>query len=315
MKPPIHHPSNLPAFLGLDGPAAGYADSRAVVIPVPYEATCSYKGGTARGPGAILEASPNAEWFDEELQLELDRVGIATLPALNVERLTPKEMVDTVESSAERAFADGKIVAGLGGEHTVSLGFIKAALRHHPGLTVLQVDAHPDLRETYEGRPICHATVGRRICELAPLVQVGLRAWSIEEERLIEATCNRPVNHDAVKSRSVQPLTVFPAARIHRDPDWISQVVSRLGDTIYVTFDVDGLDVSLMPATGTPEPGGLTWRQAADLLHAAAGAARIVGFDVVELSPIPHLHHCDYTAARLAARLIGLAVQSQDIRD
>jgi agmatinase len=286
-------------FLGLDDDQAQLKKAQAVVLPAPYDATCSYKPGAVHGPAAIIEASPNAEWYDEELDVDLEKIGIATLPALPIEKTSPDEMVREVERAADKVFASGKILAGLGGEHTVSVGFVKAALRHHPDLTVLQIDAHPDLRDSYEGRKICHATVGRRVNEIAPLVQVGPRAWSREEQ-------------DFLRSEAApHPLRLFPAARIHADGNAIRNAAARLGKKVYVTFDLDAFDPSLMPATGTPEPGGLTWRQAADLLATTAARATIVGFDVVELSPVDGLHHCDYTAARLAARLIALAVGSR----
>ncbi len=284
-------------FLGLEGKAAAYETARAAVLPAPYDRTCSYVKGAANGPEAIIAASPNAEWYDEELDLDLDRVGVATLQPPKVDDLDPAEMVGLVQERAATIFADKKVLAGLGGEHTVTLGFLKAALLHHPGLTVLQIDAHPDLRDSYEGRAICHATVGRRMAELAPLVQVGARAWSREEQDFMTD-----------RSAHTHRLVTIPAADLHHDKDWIEQAVAPLGEKTYVTFDIDALDPSLMPATGTPEPGGLSWRQAADLLSRVAASTTIVGFDVVELSPIAGLHHCDYTAARLAARLIGLAV-------
>jgi agmatinase len=291
-----------PNFLGIEGEAACLDRARAVVLPVPYEATCSYECGTAAGPGAIIAASPNAEWYDEELGIDLEKAGIATLPAPRLDSLDPEAMVAEVERLADGVFAKGRILAGLGGEHTVSLGMINAAASAYPGLTVLQIDAHPDLRDTYEGRRVCHATVGRRIVEKVPLVQVGVRAWSREEQDFMSGAAHP------------HPLLTVAARRVHRGTAWLDEVLALLSARTYVTFDIDALDPSLMPATGTPEPGGLTWRQAADLLESVAACTAIVGFDVVELSPIAGLHHCDYTAARLAARLIGLALKSTAAR-
>ncbi len=284
-------------FLGLEGETTHYDKAHVVVLPVPYEKTCSWKSGTARGPAAIIEASSNAEWYDEESGIDLDRMGIATLPEPPLALLDPEAMVGDLEKRADRIFQDNKILAGLGGEHTITLGFVKAALRRHPDLTLLQIDAHPDLRDEYEGRKICHATVGRRIAELAPLVQVGVRAWSREEQDFMA----RP------KAEQIHPLVTIRAADMDRDTGWIEKAVGSLGGKVYITFDVDAFDPSVMPATGTPEPGGLSWRRAADLLARVGETKSIVGFDVVELSPIEHLHHCDYTAARLAARLIALS--------
>jgi len=287
-----------PAFLGLQGDLCRYETARAVVLPAPYERTCSYLPGASLAPAAIIEASPNAEWFDEETGIDLEHLGIATLPPLHLADLEPETMVDAVAEAARTPLRDSKLVAGLGGEHTVSLGFIRAALEAYPRLSVLQIDAHPDLRDTYEERPICHATVGRRLLEMAPLVQVGVRAWSREENDFMAQEA----------SAAATRLTVIPSTEVHSDPAWIEKAAGALGSDVYVTFDVDGLDPSLMPATGTPEPGGLTWRQAADLLARVAETRPIRGFDVVELSPRRNLEFCDYTAARLTARLIALGL-------
>jgi agmatinase len=314
-------------FLGLEDDQAALETARAVVVPVPYETTCSYGKGASRGPRAVIEASPNAEWFDEEVGCDLKLLGIATLPELAVGDIEPGAMAQVVEREADRILAAGKLPVGLGGEHTVSLGFIRAALEHHPGLTVLQIDAHPDLRDSFEGRSICHATVGRRILELAPLVQIGVRAWSREEHDLMVKASALPQPEAGAPgaagsgapgagpgaarpaaAATSHPLAVIPAATAHSDPGWIDIVTAALGDVVYVSFDVDALDPSLMPATGTPEPGGLSWRQAADLLAAVAARSRIIGCDVVELAPIDGLFHCNYTAARLAARLIALSL-------
>ncbi|MFH2129040.1 MAG: agmatinase [bacterium] len=282
--------------MDLQGKAADYSHARVVVLPAPYEATCSYGMGTSRGPEAILKASVAAEFYDEELRLEIDRIGIATLPPPAIESLKPSAMVKAVYEMTRPVVQAGKIPAGLGGEHTVTLGFLQAVAEKHTKLSVLQIDAHPDLRDAYEGRRICHATVGRRIMEQHPLVQVGLRAFSREEMDLLEAEASSG-------SGQVRP---FSAAWIHSNPEWIESVVSALGEHVYISLDLDGLDPSLLPHTGTPEPNGLSWRQVCDLLVRVNETRNIAGFDIVELAPDSTSRVSDFTAARLCLRMIGL---------
>jgi agmatinase len=273
-------------FMGL---VSDYDSARVVVLQAPYEKTCTWGKGAARGPGAILQASEAAEFLDEELDIDVEAVGIATLPAPRIEDLEPPDMVTQVKAMTAPVVADGKIPAGLGGEHTVTLGFLDAVLDRHPDLTVLQIDAHPDLRDKYQGRSVCHATVGRRIMARCPLVQVGLRAFGRGEWRFLEERRTTP----------------FSMHYIRRNPDWIAKAVKALGEKVYVTLDVDALDPSVIPHTGTPEPGGFTWREMLDLLAGVGAARTIVGFDVVELSPSPSSRPSDFAAARLCMRLIG----------
>jgi agmatinase len=285
-------------FLGPENQEGNYENAKAVVLCAPYEATCTYGSGTSKGPEAIIEASAAAELYDEELGIDLAKAGIATLPPLPVDNMDPEEMVEEVSRKALSVLGDGKVPVGLGGEHTVTLGFQKAMLEHFPSLTVLQIDAHPDMRDEYEGRKVCHATVGRRIMERCALVQVGLRAFSKEEGRLLDEQAS-------LGKARVQP---FSAYFIHTHPDWIQKVIPCLSEHVYITFDVDALDPSLIPHTGTPEPGGLSWRQTCDLLRAVAYSKKLVGFDVVELAPDATSRSSDFTAARLVMRLIGHCV-------
>jgi agmatinase len=286
-------------FLGLEDSAADYGKARAVILPAPYEATCTYGRGASRGPYALIRASEAAEFHDETLDVDIDAIPIATLPSPDLAGLTPESMTEEVHRRAARIVADGKLLVGLGGEHTVSLGFIKAVKEKHPAVTVLQIDAHPDLRDEYEGRKVCHATVGRRILdEGVPLVQVGLRAFSREE---IDFIRNR-------KPSDEPGLHPFSADFIRREPAWIDAVLDELGDEVYINLDVDGLDPALLPHTGTPEPGGLGWWDICDLLAAVGSGKRIMGVDVVELAPGPESRVSDFTAARLCMRMIGLAL-------
>jgi len=282
--------------MGLDDLDTDFDKAQVVVLPAPYEATCSWGAGASLGPEAIIRASAAAEFFDEELNINLETAGVATLPALPIQKMTPEEMVDTVRAATLSIIEKGKIPAGLGGEHTVTVGFLQAVATVHPAVSVLQIDAHPDLRDSYEGRKICHATVGRRIIEfVSPLVQVGVRAISLEENIFIKEEMAKP-----------DPRIIpFSAYAIRKNPDWISKVVDALGDQVYLTFDLDGFDSSTLPHTGTPEPGGLQWRDACDLIAAVSSQKKIVGFDIVELAPDASSRASDFTAARLALRLIG----------
>ncbi len=285
-------------FLGLAGPNSEDPGAKAVVLQAPYDATCTWGSGAAKAPEAILRASIAAETYDEMVDIDLERVGIATLPAPSLDGLEPERMVEAVCAMTLPVVRDGKIPAGLGGEHTVTLGFLKALLEVHPDLSVLQIDAHPDLRPTYEGRTVCHATVGRRILEWCPLVQAGVRAFTQEERRFIEE------EHGKTTGR----LHTFSAFFIRRNPDWIDRVIERLSGRVYLSLDLDALDPSFLPHTGTPEPGGLSWWDLNDLLAALARRRTIVGFDLVELAADETSRASDFTAARLAMRLIGLCV-------
>lgn len=287
-------------FLGLSDRAADYASARIVVLSAPYEATCTYGRGASKGPEAIIRASEAAEQYDEELDMDFEEAPIATLPPPHLDNLEPEAMVEAVRRMTLPVIEDGKLIAGLGGEHTVTLGFLKALLSQHPSLTVLQIDAHPDMRDEYEGRNVCHATVGRRIMEICPVVQVGLRAYCKEERCFLE------------KASTGRDASVFPysAQFIRHNPDWIDRVTASLGEEVYISLDLDGLDPTIIPHTGCPEPGGLSWREVCDLLAEVARMKKIVGFDVVELAPNDASRVSDFVAARLALRLMGHCLSS-----
>lgn len=259
------------------------------VLPVPLEATVSYVGGTARGPEAILEASDQLElWDGESIPAE---AGVYTHPA--VDCAGPSEAVLRRVTAAVDTILDyGGLPVLLGGEHTVTYGALSALRRRFGTFGVVQFDAHADLRDSYEGSPWSHASVMRRaVKDLGlPLVQFGVRALCLEE---VEARRTHGVTfHDAAAlARRGIPDSLLP-------PDFPARV--------YVTFDVDGLDPAIMPATGTPVPGGLGWYQALDLAQRAIAGREVLGFDVVELAPVPGLHAADFAAARLVYALMGL---------
>jgi agmatinase len=275
-------------FLGLPPASSVYGQARIVVLPVPYDGTSTWQKGADRGPGALLEASQQVEFYDMQRHCEVHRLGICTLPPLP---LAPDEdpcvLAGRVQSVCAALLAAGKFPVVLGGEHSVSIGAIRAAQQARAGLTVLQIDAHADTRESYMGSPCNHACVMARAREGGPIVQVGIR--SLEGPELV----------------GLDPSRVHPAHRIHRDPRWVPRVLDQLGESVWLTIDLDGLDSAQMPATGTPEPGGLSWNQAEDLIVAVAARCRITGFDVVELKPIPGQPAPDFLAARLVHRLLS----------
>ncbi len=270
------------------GGIAGDGSARFALIPVPYERTTTYRKGTAEGPAALLKASTQVETFDEETRVDpWEKCGIETLEPTLCEAMP--DVLATVLEGVAGAQLDGRRVPGcLGGEHSISLGPVRAAARRHGGLGVLQIDAHPDLRDEYEGTRYGHGCVMRRVLEVedvGALVQVGLRAVSAEDDAVISS------------DDRVHP---FYASQWHRDR--IDEVVDTLPDDVYISIDLDGLDPSVIPGTGTPEPGGLMWWDVLALLKTVAGRKHVVAFDVVELLPEPI---SSFAAAKLVFKLLA----------
>jgi len=260
-----------------------------VVLPVPYDLTSTYRSGSRLGPSAILEASANMELYDEELVRETYECGIHTLPALAPDARGPKEMIETIRWKTAEVVAAGKIPVTLGGEHSISFGCVQALKEKYPGLSVLQFDAHADLRDAYQGSPYSHAAVARRISECCPLVQVGIRSMSAEEAAFLPG--------NSVKS--------FSADYVLDQKDWCETILRHLEGDVYISIDLDVLDPAFMPATGTPEPGGIGWKDLLRLIRAVSKKCCVRGFDVVELSPIPGLVAPDFLAAKLTYRIMG----------
>ncbi|HKK07443.1 MAG TPA: agmatinase, partial [Gemmatimonadota bacterium] len=259
-------------FMGHGTDAATWEEARVVVLPVPYEATTSYGPGTRSGPEAIIEASAYVELYDEELDVEPWETGMCTLPSLELPAAGPEVAVARLRDHyADLLSVSGdRFILTLGGEHSISSAPIHAWLDRLDGdLSVLQLDAHSDLRESYHGTPWSHAAVMRRVLDrTSSLTAVGIRSLTGEERRLID-------------ERGV--TTVF--AEELRGDGWVEKALSSLGEKVYITFDVDFFDPSLLPATGTPEPGGGTWWQALDLLRAVFREREVVAADIVELAP------------------------------
>jgi len=276
-------------FAGLNGVEGEYGRARFAVLPVPYDSTTSYQSGTRWGPQAILSASAYLELYDEELHAESFGKGIYTAPFLEPDMRGPGYMVAAVEERVVAFARDGKIPVLLGGEHTVTIGAVRAMKQLYPSLCVLHLDAHADMRDTYQQSPYSHACVARRIFEVCPIVQVGIRSLSKEEAIFLRENS----------------IPSFSANFVLENDYWVEKILEELSGDIYITLDVDCLDPSVMPATGTPEPGGLTYRDLVKLVRAVAKNFRVRGWDVVELSPIPGMVAPDYLCARLVYRMMG----------
>jgi agmatinase len=291
-------PTGLPHnFGGLESPYGDLETARAVILPVPYDFTTSYQGGTRLGPQAILNASRNMELWDEEIGA-IYRSGIHTMGEVEPTAASPEAMVDRVEQAVAWILERDKLPVVLGGEHSLTTGAVRAAKRRHPKLSVLQIDAHADMRDTYLDTPYSHACVMRRIRELVPASSVGVRSMSEEEAEVLKR----------------QPAPIWSTRQFRALGGSWEPILASLTGEVFVTFDLDGLDPSVLPATGTPEPGGLDWFEAVDLLRAVSERSRIVGFDVLELAPLPGHVASDFLASRLVYRMIGLALASDRTR-
>ncbi len=280
-------------FLGLESESLyAYESSKVVIQQVPYEYTSSYLQGSAKGPEAIIKASAYVECYDEELDFEVvEKVGIATLPPLNFDDIIDDKAVNLIEENTEKLLNDDKFVVSLGAEHTVTLGFVKGFLKKYPDLSILQIDAHSDLRESYHDNIYSHASVMARVNELGlTICQAGIRAQCKEEAQLIKDSKN---------------IHTFYAHQIRSNPLWIEELVAPLGNNVYITIDADGFDPSIMPAVGTAEPNGLFWHETLELLKKVFKERNVVGFDVVECAPIKGSILSEYTLAKLVYKLIG----------
>jgi agmatinase len=284
-------------FLGLeDENLYSYEKSKFVIQSAPYEHTSSYLQGSDKGPAAIIQASHYVEFYDEELDTEtINNIGgIATLEAMDFTGKVDADAVDLIESETDKLINDGKFVVSLGSEHTVTYGFVKAHAKKYNNLSVLQIDAHSDLRLEYHGNKYSHASVMARVHdEGINLTQIGIRAQCQQERDLIKA------NPDNIHT--------FYAHAIRKKPNWMKEALATLTDNVYLTIDADGFDPSIMPAVGTAEPGGMFWEETLTFIRMVAENKNIIGFDVVECAPfdIPGQTLSEYTLAKLVYRIIG----------
>ncbi len=282
-------------FLGIPPEHSDPAKAAVLIVPVPYESTTSYGGGTRHGPAAIIEASRTVELYDHAADDEPFTVGVATHPALALTGAGPAAAMKELRKAYAKLADRGQFLVLLGGEHTVSsppiLEHAERLKKRRRRLSVLQLDAHGDLREEWEGTPYSHACVMRRVVDAVDLVQVGIRAIAPEERALM-------------RRRKGTITTIFAEEQVGTEK-WITRAVQALGDDVYVTIDVDYFDPSLMPATGTPEPGGGDWYSALRLLERVFKERSVVAADVVELAPIPGMHAPDFLAAKLVYKLVA----------
>ncbi len=285
-----------PNFLDLSGSLSNYETAKVVVLPIPYEATVTYGKGTADGPAAIIEASHQVEFYDREFDCEpVNSFGIHTLDSLiPVEKSS--EMVDEIYNAAIPHIKAGKFVVGLGGEHSVSAGLVKAQAEFtNSPITIVQIDAHSDLRNSYEGNIYNHACVARRFLEnenVERILQFGIRSISTEEI-------------DFIRSNSERIRTWFKEDTDSNE--WQKEFISLIsGKKIYLTIDVDGLDPSVIAATGTPEPDGLCWKKTVEIIKLLTCSAELIALDCVELAPVLGMHLSEYAAAKLVYKVLAI---------
>lgn len=283
-------------FCGLVPPYSELRETKAVILPVPYDGTTEWQTGTRHGPQAIIDASQYLEFYDLELDRDIYKVGIHTLTSLEPLMSSPEDMIERVYQVAQGLIQKGKFVVMLGGEHSLSLGTVQAFKEAFPDLSVLQLDAHADLRDEYLGTKYGQACVMRRIFELCPIVQVGMRSLSREEKHFL--TENK--------------MTPFYMPDLELNAASTTQIANSLSKNVYVTIDADVLDPSIMPAVGTPEPGGMQWLYILSLLKRVATHKHVVGFDLVEFCPQEGPTSCSFLLAKLVYKLIGYAVPQNE---
>ena len=296
MSFPFHYDHGAPLVFGGAVPEPrSFDDSRVVILPVPVDRTTSYVPGTRNGPREILQASSHMELWDEELGVDIHGIGIFTLPEMELPFGELAPLMEEIRRVAAEILARDKFLVTLGGEHSITPSLVAAAAERHRGLTVLQIDAHADLRDSYMGTPHNHACAIRRTLEHARVTQVGIRSMSSEEAE-VAGSLN---------------TTIFYDTTMRQDPRWVDRVVETLGDAVYITIDVDGMDPAIMPATGTPEPGGLSWYEMLTLLRATIDRRRVVACDVVELSPLPGLMAPNFLCAKLVYKILTYRFASE----
>ena len=276
-------------FGGTTPTTTDFKHARVVIFPVPLDRTTSYVPGTRNGPHEILVASSHMELWDEETGTDVHRIGLFTLPEMEFPFATMEKVLEEIRRVATEIVSRDKFPVVLGGEHSITAPVVAAMAAKYRGLSVLQIDAHADLRQSYMGTPHNHACAMRRVLEYARATQVGIRSLSPEE----------------AAAAPTLPTEIFYDYNMRRHEDWIERVVESLGETVYITIDCDGFDPAIMPAVGTPEPGGLTWYEVLALLRRVIESRRVVGCDIVELCPLPGNVAPNFLCAKLLYKILS----------
>ncbi len=276
----------MKTYAGIPDNLAQYETAKVVLLPVPFDATSTWGKGADKGPKAFLEASENMELYDIETQSEVYKQGVFLAEPIQ-EKTDPTAMVQEVRERVQKYLEDGKYVSLFGGEHSISIGAIQAFGAKYPKLNILQIDAHTDLRSSYEGSPHNHACAVYEANQKYNLVQVGIRSC------------------DSTEIPEIKTQNCFFAQDIHQNPNWIAEVLNRLEGQVYITIDLDGFDPSIIPATGTPEPGGLQWYPTLDLLKKVHQKCEVVGFDINELCPNAYSKPSNFMAAKLYYKMLS----------
>ena len=276
-------------FGGSDNKFTSFEKAKVVILPVPYGKTVTYRKGTENGPEAILEASDNLELFDEELGKETCLIGINTAPLLKVNDASPEDMMASVEEKTSDIYKQDKMPVIIGGEHTLTIGAARAAKTKFKDLSILYFDAHCDLRNEYAGNKYSHACVARRLLEIAPVIEVGVRSLSKEE-------------NDFASSEDIKIIKMFDMLK---GKDWLGAIKKELSKNIYISIDLDVFDPSIMPSVGSPEPGGIQWYEFLKAMREIIAHKNVVGLDVVELCPVKGILWPDFTAAKLIYKILG----------
>jgi agmatinase len=268
---------------------SSWEKSRIVILPVPYDMTTSYKPGTSSGPKAIIDASRYMETYDDETGKEIYKLGIYTGEEIKPANPKPEEVIKIIEKETSRILKAGKFPVILGGEHSITLGVVRALKKRFKDFCVLQIDAHRDLRDTFQGSRYSHACIAKRIIEITSLTQVGIRSLSKDES-----------------AKVYKNLKTFFMKDILKDKNWIRDVIASLdSEKVYVTIDMDAFDPSIMPSVGTPEPGGMGWYETLELLKGLAEKKDVLGFDAVELAPMPANISPDFLTAKLVYKFLN----------
>ena len=283
-------------YAGIPEEFAKLENAKIVLIPVPFDGTSTWQKGADKGPEAFLNASENMELYDIETNTEVYQQGVFLAESVT-ENASPESMVDAVHEATKKYIKKNKFVTIFGGEHSISIGTIRAFNEMYPSLTVLHIDAHADLRKEYEGSKCNHACAVYEASQTTNLIQVGIRSMDVMEKTVMD-----------------QDKTYF-AHEMAIDDNWIDSAIDQMTDNVFITFDLDALDPSIMPSTGTPEPGGLLWYETLEFLKQVFEEKNVVGFDIVELCPNTKDKSSDFLAAKLYYKMLSYKFQDEDAAD